>query len=356
MDAKANWIDKYKPQILKEIIGHQTIITKIGNWLKKEKGLLLLSGNSGIGKTLLVELLFNEWKEYEKIELEVDDLTPTVLREKIEKSLISGNIKSFFSGFGGKKIFYIDNIDLLKSQTIEEINNYLKQLKKKVSTAFQMICITNDHTDSKLKNIRSKSTIITIDPPPAIEIFKFCKKIINGKMNDEYLFSVIKNSNCDVRKILTTLEYLSYHDLPYNAYMNDIQYDTHTSTAKLLNNKLTINEIEKMYEADSYFLPFFIHSHYLLTSRKLNTICKCADLLSLHDYVGNILFQKGNKENDNENRSIYADPIYSCICPNYYLAKEQNKKKIIIKHPIMFNKKAQSAKNLKLREFNIDDV
>ena len=64
------WVDKYKPQNLEEVIGNKNIINKIDKWVNvfKDNSLqydgfknaILLSGAPGIGKTTIAHLILKK--------------------------------------------------------------------------------------------------------------------------------------------------------------------------------------------------------------------------------------------------------------------------------------------------------
>ena len=59
------WVNKYRPNMLNQIIGHKLQIKKVKEWLnalkqKSKNNAIIVSGNHGIGKTLTVKLLLEE--------------------------------------------------------------------------------------------------------------------------------------------------------------------------------------------------------------------------------------------------------------------------------------------------------
>jgi Holliday junction resolvasome RuvABC ATP-dependent DNA helicase subunit len=63
-----NWFEKYKPKKLDDFICFKDEIEKIKKWIDDYKNnyhtskkVLLLIGQSGIGKTKMVEVLFEEY-------------------------------------------------------------------------------------------------------------------------------------------------------------------------------------------------------------------------------------------------------------------------------------------------------
>ena len=67
------WINKYKPKNLNEVIGNKNQINKIKNWLHdikyndSDKMTLIISGNHGIGKTLIMQYILEEYNYNNKI-------------------------------------------------------------------------------------------------------------------------------------------------------------------------------------------------------------------------------------------------------------------------------------------------
>jgi chromosome transmission fidelity protein 18 len=80
---------KYRPTCYNDIIGNKNNINNLINWIKEwnenmKTKCCLISGNSGIGKSLSIELVFNELK-YNIIDLNTD--------EERDKNYINTKIK-----------------------------------------------------------------------------------------------------------------------------------------------------------------------------------------------------------------------------------------------------------------------
>jgi predicted AAA+ superfamily ATPase len=64
------WVNKYKPTHIKNIIGNQTQIQEIINWLsnlKNNSNSLIINGIQGIGKTHVIKLILEEFNYIPRI-------------------------------------------------------------------------------------------------------------------------------------------------------------------------------------------------------------------------------------------------------------------------------------------------
>jgi len=75
-----NWLDIYKPKYLSELKTNKIEIEKGIKWIenykkdsKNSKKVLFILGNTGIGKTILGELILKDYN-YQKIELNSTDI------------------------------------------------------------------------------------------------------------------------------------------------------------------------------------------------------------------------------------------------------------------------------------------
>jgi hypothetical protein len=197
-----SYLEKYKPKNSNEIIGNQKIINEvIKKWLNvwekeipNKKG-ILISGDSGIGKTLIIELLLNEMNYNSSVDYE----------EILNKKYMFSILKTLKSVFNIKKnSIVIDNVETYKNTDIQLFNEYLKE------TRIPILFICNNRYDIKLKQISTECLDVKLLPPTNNEIFIFLNKIIQKEkiiIKNEDIYMLINHSKNDIRNILINLEF-----------------------------------------------------------------------------------------------------------------------------------------------------
>ena len=96
-----DWLDKYKPNSLKDYYGNEKAVKTIKDWIikfqkkkspSKLKNSILLIGPSGIGKTLLAELILKEF-DYHILEFNSSDIrSQSIISKKIANLMVNKNI------------------------------------------------------------------------------------------------------------------------------------------------------------------------------------------------------------------------------------------------------------------------
>ena len=111
-----DWLEKYRPLHLNEFNVNEIEVNKAIKWIddyKKNidgtKKVLLILGNTGVGKTLLADLLFKDYN-YQKIELNSTDIrSQKKIGEFLKKTLNRNMLLCFYQ----LKIFYSFNFFLI---------------------------------------------------------------------------------------------------------------------------------------------------------------------------------------------------------------------------------------------------
>ncbi|NDA64456.1 MAG: AAA family ATPase, partial [Chitinophagia bacterium] len=135
--------EKYKPDNLEKFIGNSNAVIQINNWLvdwqnsnPKTKA-CILSGKTGIGKSLLAELLANKYGYFIcNIENHINSL------EKIFNLT-----KTIFNIFRKKNILIIDDIDCADTAFINSIIQCVKE------TLIPIIITCNDFYEKKIRTL-----------------------------------------------------------------------------------------------------------------------------------------------------------------------------------------------------------
>ncbi|RLI68146.1 MAG: replication factor C large subunit, partial [Candidatus Gerdarchaeota archaeon] len=104
----AAWTVKHKPKSLSEVVGNKDAIQKLVNWVKSwEKGIpkkraVFIYGPPGIGKTVSVEALANDYK------MELVEKNASDYRTEDAVKRFAGLASQYGSLFGGKRIVLLD--------------------------------------------------------------------------------------------------------------------------------------------------------------------------------------------------------------------------------------------------------
>ena len=203
--SNEQWVEKYRPKKLNEVIGQDEAIEKIKSFLKKfsigkGKKAIILEGPPGVGKTTLAYVISNEM-DSEIFELNASDLRnkrklQEVLRPAIEQSsLIKKN-----------KIILVDEVDGLSLKDRGGVSELLFLIK---ITNFPIILTANDIWKKNLSPIRKASEIIKL-------------KELNYKLIKQVLISILRKEKRFLgNDLLTKISINSQGDL--RAAINDLQ-------------------------------------------------------------------------------------------------------------------------------------
>jgi len=258
---------RYKPTDISGIVGNKKNIDAIQQWIlnienntKNTKKCLLISGNSGIGKTLSIELILKGLK-YNIVDLNSDD--------ERDKEYIKSKIKPMLqvvkTVFGKKNALVVNDLDCLSDHGfISALIDCIKETK------IPIICTCNDRYNQAFKTFATYCEDIKFRNPSTTEIYNFInpiykkEKILISENNAKIL---IENSNNDVRNILNNLQL-------YN-HKSEIKFDkdsTQIGIFDMANIMLSqTSDFEKKYKTfwlDSDLSPLMVHENYIANTMK----------------------------------------------------------------------------------------
>lgn len=327
------WIDKYKPQNINDIIGNEYNIITIKKWFnnfdekktkntKNKERILLINGPNGVGKTTIINCVCNDLN-YNVISPNINTLVPKMIHKTLNECMGYKSVKNYFTleKNVGDKIVLFDNIDILSQQSIKEIIQCVKQN----NINFPIICTTNNVSDKKIKLLKTHSKLLTVKKPKNIEIIEHLKKICDAEkmyISEDFIRKVIIYCDSDTRKIITALYdiYLLYgsgiiitEEMLDNAFKsfskNDYQHELYDSAANILKKKINIDKCIDYYEYDTYLLPYMIYENYIKYTKDVGKIAECSKSFSNFDMNSSLSFG----ENIDNNYLLCLD---SCIMPN----------------------------------------
>jgi replication factor C large subunit len=222
----AAWTVKHKPKSLAEIVGNKEAIQKFLDWVKSwkegapKKKAAFLYGPPGIGKTVTVEALANDYR-MEFVEKNASDYRT---EEAINR--FAGLASQYGSLFGGKRIILLDELDGLTGAAdkggVKAITDIVKNAQ------FPIVLIANNAYDPRFSNLRNYCLLIEFKKPPAGEVMKHLKRIctLEGIQADENALKFIaQRSEGDVRSAVNDLQALAqgkkrltYEDVSWLGY------------------------------------------------------------------------------------------------------------------------------------------
>jgi replication factor C subunit 1 len=257
----------YKPTDISGIVGNKKNIDVIQQWIlnierniKNTKKCLLISGNTGIGKTLSVELILKGLK-YNIVDLNSDD--------ERDKEYIKANIKPMLqvvkTVFGKKNALVVNDLDCLSDHGfISALIDCIKETK------IPIICTCNDRYNQAFKTFATYCEDIKFRNPSTNDIYNFInpiykkEKILISEVNAKIL---IENSNNDIRNTLNNLQLYSHK--------SEIKFDkdsTQIGIFDMANIMLSqTSDFEKKYKTfwlDSDLSPLMVHENYIANTMK----------------------------------------------------------------------------------------
>jgi replication factor C subunit 3/5 len=195
------WTEKYRPQIIDDVIGQKNSIFK--KFIEKKfLPNMIFHGESGIGKTSLIYVIINEIYDDSMMFLIInasEERGIDVIRDKVYQFSMNGNIMNS----NIPKLIVLDEVDAL---TIEAQNMLGKIIN--MSTKFIRFCLICNQLKNIDLSLQSKCIKFHLNVPSLEEI----KNKINKIIELEKITITENGINClldktkDMRKILNILQ------------------------------------------------------------------------------------------------------------------------------------------------------
>ena len=192
------WVEKYRPQILKDYVGNEVIKNKIADYFKQGSiQNLLFHGVAGTGKTTLAKLIAKNLN-CDLLYLNAsDERGIDTIREKIIPFASS-------MSFNDVKIVILDEADYLTPQAQATLRNTIESCSK--TTRFILTC---NYLERIISPLQSRCQTFEITPPSKQEVNYKCQNILTKEkilFYDNNVEDVINTHYPDIRKIINTLQ------------------------------------------------------------------------------------------------------------------------------------------------------
>ena len=192
------WVEKYRPNILDNYVGNESLKEKIKLYIEKgEIPHLLLHGKAGTGKTTLEKLIIKSiYCDYMIINSSDENGVDTI-REKIKSF-------SSYMGFKPFKILILDEADYLTANGQAALRNVMETF-----SGHCRFILTCNYVDRIIPPIQSRCQAFQIIPPTKKDVAIQISNILNAE-NVEFdvkdLVPIIDAAYPDIRKVINTCQ------------------------------------------------------------------------------------------------------------------------------------------------------
>ncbi|XP_031371611.1 replication factor C subunit 1 isoform X1 [Punica granatum] len=301
------WTEKYRPKVPNDIIGNQSLVTQLHNWLshwneqfldfgKKGKGkkqndpnakkAVLLSGSPGIGKTTTAKVVC-KMLGFEAVEVNASDSRGKA-DSKISKGISGRNVNSIKELVSNeslgvnkdwikhpKSVLIMDEVDGMSAGDRGGVADLIASIK---ISKIPIICICNDRYSQKLKSLVNYCLPLNFRKPTKQQMAKRLMQIAKAEglqVNETALEELAERVHGDMRMALNQLQYMSlsmfvikYDDIKQRLLSSakDEDISPFTAVDKLFGfngGRLRMDERIDLSMSDPDLVPLLIQENYL---------------------------------------------------------------------------------------------
>lgn len=208
-----SFLKKYQPKFFKDFIIDKEYINLLKTLIEMDNLNLLLVGNTGSGKTSLLEATIREYYQNDNFSKENILYINNLKDQGIQ--YYRNEVKTFCQTTGTipnkKKFIVLDDIDNINEQSQQVFRNCIDKYSHNVN--FISSCL---NTQKVIESIQSRCTILKIKPLPKKLLFEILNKIkINENINitSKAIEFILNISNNSIRQVINYMEKFKILDI-----------------------------------------------------------------------------------------------------------------------------------------------
>lgn len=310
------WIDKYAPQSLSDMVGNPQAIKQVKvHLMSMSLKPILLTGASGIGKTLSVYLIAKE------LGISLIEYNGTDYRSKQEISILKGlsTQKSLTRDayLHKNKVILMEEIENMTANDRGGIQEIINMFKK---TAVPVILTTNDKTSQNIKGIVSQCKVIQYTKVDSRGIYSILKKIADKEgisVPDSTLTQIGIIASGDVRYAVNIFQYLSKKTSISTDDIKAMQKHITTAsifdiTKEIFQSYISPEQKINLFFEEPMFSLLMVFENYL-EGCTLKSAAEASDSLSIAEITSNRMM------NNDEKRLFPVSAYYTAVKPKIRL-------------------------------------
>ncbi|KAH9386809.1 replication factor C subunit 1 [Nematocida major] len=315
--SKERWTEKYQPKKSSDILGNRQSIAALKEFMsQRDLTPVLISGTSGIGKTLSIYLVAKE------LGISVVEYNGADCRNKQEmsviKSLSTQKSLTCNAALHSKKIILLEEIENMGASDRGGLQEMLDLFKKSKTP---IVLTVNDKSSQNIKTILTKCKAISYSKIDSRQIAGHLKKIAEAEgigVPENTLLQIAITACGDVRYATNMLQYLSKKP---SISMNDIKVMSKHSTSDNLfditkeifqPNNTPAQKINFFFQETAFALLMVFENY--LGGGSVQEIAANADSLSAAEVLSTRMIEKDEK------RLFPVAAYYTTVRPKLRLA------------------------------------
>jgi replication factor C subunit 1 len=333
----------YRPKKIEDFVGNQNLLQPFIQWLLEweptntKNKCLLVSGLTGIGKTLLVDLVLKK-HDYNIINLSLEDERNKDYMNNVIKPILK--TKKTFDG--QENVLVVSEIDAGGEYGFMScLTECIKETK------IPIICICNNRYDQSIKPILNYVFDIKMIKPSYQEVYRLVYNVVvkeKVRIKESEIKELYEQSNGDIRFILNNLQFGSR-----KSKKNIQSTNIFETTGKLFSMDETIDSKYETYWLSNDLHPLMVQENYINNVLSINDQVKRLDNLV---YSSNALSDADLFETRVNMANWEFEPYVGLSVIN---ASSKCNKKGMIKFPQFLGRTSTMNKNKK-EKFKYEDI
>lgn len=204
------WVEKYRPQTLDDIVGHEEVVKRMRDFLEDESiPHVLFAGMQGIGKTAIVQAFAKEKYGKDNWRNNVLDINASdesgidTIRNKVSDYAVQGTI-----GEHQYKIIFLDECDALSKDAQQTLRRVMEDHAD--VTRFFLSC---NYKSEIIGPIQSRCAPFSISPLSDEDLFEIGRRVADGEdieVDDDTLKLMVNAADGDARKLINSMQAAEY--------------------------------------------------------------------------------------------------------------------------------------------------